>query len=107
LYEAVCSRLGKANVQISDFELWLDSVHGCRPPACPARTCYKQQIQSPGDLELGDLASRVDNLALWWTIICCPSNCINSYLFAINIFFANDNVDLDGFSRLFQNCSLY
>jgi hypothetical protein len=23
-----------------------------------------QQIQSPGDLELGDLASRVDNLAL-------------------------------------------
>jgi hypothetical protein len=106
LYEAVCSRLGKANVQISDFELWLDSVmDAARQHVQPGRAV--QQIQSPGDLELGDLASRVDNLALWWTIICCPSNCINSYLFAINIFFANDNVDLDGFSRLFQNCSLY
>jgi hypothetical protein len=51
LYEAVCSRLGKANVQISDFELGLDSVDTARQHVQDAL----QQIQSPGDSELGDL----------------------------------------------------
>jgi tetratricopeptide (TPR) repeat protein len=60
LYEAVCSRLGKANVQISDFELGLDSVDAARQHVQDAL----QQIPVPRDLELGDLASRVDNYLL-------------------------------------------
>jgi hypothetical protein len=60
LYEAVCSRLGKANVQMRDFELGLDSVDAARQHVQDAL----QQTPVPVDLELGDLASRVDNLAV-------------------------------------------
>jgi hypothetical protein len=45
-----------------------------------------QQIPVPGDLELGDLASRVDdNLAVvWLTIICCLNNYNkNSHVFTV------------------------